>query len=145
MNTTDKALRKAARRLDEELIANWRSQFVTQMEGESWNDAVNRSREELVVYRACNDLLFGMALKVSPDLSPDVLCELEENMQTVRDMLSDILESCPVIRTMDARLSEQTRFEAELGMADAMHRRAARQASEVVKHLAAQIGGDYDD
>ncbi len=122
---SDAALQRACRLLDDKLMADWQSQFIRPFPGESLNDCIVRSIEHLVIYRTIKDLLFEMAFNV-PDLNEDELQDFEDDMQMVRDALSALLDSYPAIKTMDTRLREQARFDAQLAMADRTQARGTR-------------------
>ena len=124
MSTIIEALKRAERLLDAQVIREWRSQYVTQMPGESLRDAITRTRQHIVIYKVIKATLFEVAM-VDPQVAEEELPKLEAAMQQLRDILHAIVESYPAIKTLDTQEREQARFDAELGLAVAKQMKAA--------------------
>ncbi len=124
MNITIEALERVARLLDAQLLVDWRSQYVTQMEGESLRDAITRTREHIVIYKAIKATLFEVAM-ADPPVTQEGLPELEADIQHLRDILHAIVESYPAIKILDTQEREQGRFDADTSLAAAKQMKAA--------------------
>ena len=124
-NETKHNMRLRAHKLDRKMRNDHRHQFVQEREGESFTDALTRTREAMVDWTDFKTLMAQMASAI-PFCNEQQVFRLEALMDETKQILKGLENDYPIVARL-ATINDRTNREES-----AFHREAARKRTELM-------------
>ena len=124
-NETNHDMRLRAHKLDRKMRNDHRHQFVTERAGESFTDALTRTREAMVDWTDFKTLMAQMASAI-PHCDDEAVFRLEALMDETKQILKGLENDYPIVARL-ATINDRTNREES-----AFHREASRKRTELM-------------
>lgn len=135
-NESKHDMRLRAHKLDRKMRSDHRHQFVSEREGESFNDALTRTRMAMVAWCDHKTLLAQMATGQAFCKDEKEEFELEAEMDEVRDIIKGLEDGYVLVKRLAIIRGEDEHHRSAIALADHKAKRASMTEQELAESKA---------